>query len=184
MTNKIYTRRGDRGKTSLIGQGSVPKNDPRIHALGELDEANSAIGFARAALCASTASDALLDETLRSAQRCLPDCAALLAAQSDSHLSDAGINPAEITSLERFIDNLSELTDTTAEGFVLPGGCEKAARLHLARSIVRRAERSVVGLLEDDPVALNALAYLNRLSDALFAMAIYVNTAGEIADID
>jgi len=184
VTNKIYTRRGDRGKTSLIGQGSVPKNDPRIHALGEIDEANSAIGFARAALCASTASDARLDEALRSAQRYLSDCAALLAAPNDSHMSDAEINPAEIASLERFIDNLSESTGTTTGKFVLPGGCEKAARLHLARSIVRRAERSVVGLLEDDPAAPNVLAYLNRLSDALFTMAIYANTAGETADTD
>lgn len=184
MTNRIYTRRGDRGETSLIGEGRVPKDDPRIHALGELDEASSAIGLARAALCASSPSDARLDEMLLAAQQCLSECAAVLATPHDGRTGDdAGIDPEAIASLECFIDELSESAGTL-EDFILPGGCEKGARLHLARSVVRRAERGIVALFDDDPAVHGVLAYVNRLSDALFTMAVHANAMEGASDMD
>jgi len=184
MTNRVYTRRGDQGETSLLGQGSVPKSDPRIHALGEIDEAASAIGLARAALCASTATDIRLDEALQNAQRCLSECAALIAAPDNSDAGSTGIDPEKIASLECFIDDFSRITGGMPQEFVLPGECERSARLHLARSVVRRAERSVVALLEDKPATAGVLAYMNRLSDALFAMAVYVSATREITPAD
>jgi len=184
MADRVYTRRGDQGETSLLGQGRVPKSDPRIRALGEIDEASSAIGLARAALCASAATDLKLDEALQAAQLCLSECAALIAASGSDDADSAGIDPAKIASLERFIDSLSGITGGMPREFVLPGGCEKSARLHLARSVVRRAERSVVELLEDTPVAAGVLAYMNRLSDALFAMAVHVSVTQGSAPAD
>ncbi len=141
---KIYTRTGDTGDTGLFGGGRTPKNDPRVEAYGDVDELNAAIGLARA-------SEAMprVDEVLVPIQRDLFAIGALLAtpdrAKMKQHLDKARIDDGRIAELERAIDDAdAELEPLKA--FIIPGGTPKAAALHLARTVCRRAERRVVAL--------------------------------------
>jgi cob(I)alamin adenosyltransferase len=166
----IYTRRGDHGETSLASGTRVRKDSPRVEAFGTVDEANSLIGFARAA-----AADAFLVEVLRFAQHRLFNCSSQLASATPPALgSPLRISPADVTALERAIDRFEQRTGP-AETFVLEGGCDLAARLHMARATVRRAERRVTALAREGEVAPDVLAFLNRLSDVLFAAARFAN---------
>lgn len=178
--SKIYTRVGDRG-TTMLGDGStVPKHSPRVSAYGEVDEANAAIGLvsceagrARGAAAQRTAS------MLRRIRNDMFDVGADLCvpfSPAEPAGSRLRITPADVTRLEAWIDELNEPLKPL-NSFILPGGSELAARLHLARTITRRAERAVSALIEADPLAVNtqALIYLNRLSDLLFVMARAVN---------
>lgn len=171
--NKIYTRTGDDGTTGLVDGSRVGKADARLHAIGEVDEANSAIGMA--VLHAGEAAAAL-----RRIQNDLFDLGADLATPEGIE-GALRVVPAQVERLEREIDgmnaNLAPLTS-----FVLPGGSAEAAALHLARAITRRAERAAVAA----GVAGPALAYLNRLSDWLFVAARLANDAeasGRAGDI-
>ncbi len=165
--NKIYTRTGDNGTTGLVDGSRVGKSDARLHAIGEVDEANSAIGVAVVALGGGEAADALLR-----IQNDMFDLGADLAtpAGTDGALR---IVPAQVERLEREIDAMNHgLRPLTS--FILPGGSAGAAALHLARAVTRRAERAAVAAAVDGP----ALAYLNRLSDWLFVAARLVNDGG------
>jgi cob(I)alamin adenosyltransferase len=172
---KIYTKSGDGGETGLFGGGRVRKSDARVEAYGEVDEANAAIGAARAAL-ALPALDAELDAELGRIQSELFTIGAELASP---HVTTAtrtlpDIDPAWAARLEQAMDRWDAiLPDLRA--FILPGGTPGAAALHLARCVCRRAERRVVALAAQVEVDAHALVYLNRLSDFLFVAARIAN---------
>ncbi len=164
---KIYTGRGDEGMTDLRNMSRVSKTSARIEAYGTVDEANSVIGVIRP----SGYED--VDERLAAIQNHLHIIQADFADPEDD--SDAPrIEDGEIDQLEAWMDEFDEELDTL-ESFILPGGSQPGARLHQARAVVRRAERRAVALASDQPVNTKAIAYLNRLSDALFVFARVVN---------
>lgn len=161
--NKIYTRTGDSGKTGLVDGSRVSKASARMHAIGEVDEANSAIGLALTHLEGSAA------DRLGRIQNELFDLGADLATPAGIE-GALRIVPEQAERLEAEIDAMNaELEPLTS--FILPGGSPAVAALHLARATVRRAERWTVALAAEGEVNAHALAYLNRLSDHLFVMA-------------
>ncbi|HKI55658.1 MAG TPA: cob(I)yrinic acid a,c-diamide adenosyltransferase [Trueperaceae bacterium] len=183
---KIYTRTGDSGETGLFGGGRVPKDDLRVRAYGAVDEANAALGLARAALAgpgASVSAAALAGE-LETLQSLLFDLGADLATPLDAKARHAvrGIADADVAALEARIDALdAELEPLTS--FVLPGGSAAAAALHVARSVARRAERETVALARAADINPEALRCLNRLSDLLFTLARAVNARSGVPDV-
>jgi cob(I)alamin adenosyltransferase len=169
---KIYTRGGDGGKTSLGDGARVAKHDLRVVAYGTVDEANAAIGIAR--LHAGAAADAILARI----QNDLFDLGADLCRPGDD--PDAGglrMQPSQVLRLEQEIDALNASLKPL-DSFVLPGGTAASAHLHLARTVVRRAERLTTQLAGEQPVNRSAIHYLNRLSDHLFVLARYLNDGG------
>lgn len=180
---KIYTRTGDSGDTGLFGGGRVPKSHPRVEAYGDVDELNAAIGFARAIEPMPR-----IDEVLVPVQRDLFAIGALLATpdreKMQQHLTKARVDEQRIVELEHAIDEGDrELEPLRA--FIMPGGTPKAAALHIARTVCRRAERRVVtlGELERNAIPSLVIVYLNRLSDLLFTLARVANRragAGEV----
>ena len=180
--NKIYTRTGDDGTTGLVDGSRAPKHSARMVAVGDVDEANRAIGLAAAALGETDRADALFR-----IQNDLFDLGADLATPADDgedfEPSDMVLRvvAGQVSWLEQAIDAATAQLEPLTS-FVLPGGSENAARLHLARAIVRRAERSVVALSKEDAVNPQALAYINRLSDYLFVAARLANEQGR-ADV-
>lgn len=175
---KIYTRTGDDGSTGLFGGNRVRKSDPRIECYGTVDELNAAIGLA--AVSAAPSLRALLTVT----QGELFVIGAELATPGGAR-RPAGMEPlglASIARLEVEID-AAETSLEALRNFILPGGCEAAARLHLARTICRRAERLAVALGIEQPVDAIVLTYLNRLSDWLFVQARWSNHAAGVEDV-
>ncbi|MBC8339628.1 MAG: cob(I)yrinic acid a,c-diamide adenosyltransferase [Rhodospirillales bacterium] len=178
--DKIYTRGGDGGETSLGGGARVAKHDPRVSAYGTVDEANAVLGLAR--LSADTDSDAMLARI----QNDLFDLGAdLCRPQKDMKESGEGeddgalrISPAQIQRLEAEIDAMNEQLEPLAS-FVLPGGTETAAWLHLGRTTVRRCERLMTELAAVEAVNPAAIQYVNRLSDHLFVLARIANERGK-----
>ncbi len=178
---KIYTRTGDRGETGLFGGGRVPKDHPRVQAYGDVDELNSAIGVARA-----TAPVAFMDALLESIQRDLFAIGGHLATPDPDKvakaLAKAELSEGRIVEFEAAMDAAdAELPPLRA--FVLPAGTPKAAALHLARTVCRRAERNVVHLAHDAPVHETFIVYLNRLSDLLFTLARLANHRDGAGDV-
>lgn len=175
---KLYTRTGDDGTTGLFGGGRVPKPDPRVEAYGTIDEANAAIGVARAAgvpeeidaVLAAVQDDLF---TLGAELACVPG----RAGQLKMRLVDA----ADAERLERAIDAADEGLPKL-RAFVLPGGTAGAAALHLARCVARRAERRVWSLA-DAPARREVVIYLNRLSDLLFVLARRANHLAGVSDV-
>ena len=173
--NKIYTRTGDQGMAGLVDGSRVSKSSARMIAIGEVDEANSALGVAL-----TLVADDGHRQRLQVIQNELFDLGADVATPGE--VEDAlRITAGQVDRLEREIDavnaNLSPLTS-----FILPGGSPAAAAVHLARAIVRRAERAMVALNEAEPINRDALAYVNRLSDHLFVTARQL-AAGEGGDV-
>jgi cob(I)alamin adenosyltransferase len=164
---KIYTKTGDRGETGLTGGGRVLKNSARICAYGEVDELNAALG-----LCRSFNKDRFLGEILHSLQRDLFDLGADLSTPLQSKVPVPRIKPAQVTRLEKWIDAIDKKL-APLHNFILPGGGKAAAHLHLARTICRRAERSIVALQKKEKINDETVKYINRLSDLLFMMARY-----------
>ena len=177
---KIYTRTGDEGETGLFGGGRVPKDHPRVSAYGDVDELNAALGVARAA-APGGAHDALLEQVQRDlfsigGYLATPDPARVAAA-----LAKAELPPDRIEEFERAMDAMdTELPPLRA--FVLPAGTPQAAALHLARTVCRRAERSVVHLSHAAEIPPLFITYLNRLSDLLFTLARLANHRAGVAD--
>jgi cob(I)alamin adenosyltransferase len=166
--NKIYTRTGDAGETGLVDGSRVPKSDPRLAAIGDVDEANCAIGVALAAL-----GDAQAKAMLGRIQNELFDLGADLATPGENFApTDMALRIAQeqIDRLEREIDAMNAELEPL-RSFILPGGGQGVAQLHLARAVTRRAERSAVAAARHEPLNPLALAYLNRLSDHLFVLA-------------
>jgi len=170
--NRIYTRRGDAGETSLVNGRRVPKDDRRIESYGTVDELNSILGMARVS-CEEEGLDELGAILLR-VQHELFNLGSLLATDpADVHPKQPQIGRADIEQLELEIDACNEKLPAL-RSFTLPGGCRVNAELHLARTVCRRAERILVGLARTEEVSEHALGYLNRLSDALFVWSRWV----------
>ena len=177
---KIYTRTGDKGDTGLFGGGRVSKAHPRVEAYGEVDELNATLGFARAIEPMPR-----VDEVLVPVQRDLFAIGALLATpdreRMHKHLEKASIDDTRIKELENAIDQ-GDAELEPLKSFIVPGGSPKAAALHVARTVCRRAERRVIALEEED-IPEVVVVYLNRLSDLLFTLARVANKragAGEV----
>ncbi len=161
---RIYTRRGDGGDTGLAEGGRRPKWDPRVEALGALDELNCHLGLVRL-----HSVDADLDRLLQGLQEDLFALGAELASPSTPRLTGE-----RVAALEAEIDRL-EASLPPLRGFVLPGGGAAAAHCHLARAVCRRAERRLFRLARDERLNSASLKYLNRLSDLLFVLARHLN---------
>jgi cob(I)alamin adenosyltransferase len=173
--NKIYTRTGDGGMAGLVDGSRVSKASLRMAAIGDIDEANAAIGVALAAVDAGDIASAL-----QRIQNELFDLGADVATPGEVE-GALRIVVRQVERLEQEIDAMTALQEPLTS-FILPGGSPAVAALHLARTIVRRGERSAVALNESEPLNAYALAYLNRLSDHLFvaARAIAATGAGDV----
>jgi cob(I)alamin adenosyltransferase len=158
--SRIYTRTGDDGSTGLGDGSRIAKDSARVEAYGTVDEANSALGLV---LAADLQAD--IAELLTTVQHQLFDLGGELCIPGHAAIHDADVDALE-QALDRYNEPLPPLKD-----FILPGGGEAAARCHLARTIVRRAERATVALARDAAVRPEAIRYLNRLSDLLFVLA-------------
>jgi cob(I)alamin adenosyltransferase len=178
---KIYTKTGDDGRTGLFGGGRVPKTHARVEAYGDVDELNAVIGQARSI-------DAMprIDEILAPVQRDLFAIGALLATphpeKHQEQLEKARLSDARIGQLEQAIDD-GEAELEPLKSFILPGGTPKASALHVARTVCRRAERSIIRMQESEDVPQIVVVYVNRLSDLLFVLARVANRragAGEV----
>jgi len=178
---KIYTKTGDAGQTGLFGGGRVSKDDPRVEAYGDVDELNAQLGVARAVEIMPR-----IDEVLVPIQRDLFSIGALLATpdleKMHDHLSKAQIDDNRILGLEHAIDSCDrELEPLRA--FIVPGGTPKAAALHVARTVCRRAERRVIHLQHSVEIPAIVVVYLNRLSDLLFTLARLANARGGAGEV-
>jgi cob(I)alamin adenosyltransferase len=171
---KIYTRTGDEGTTGLVDGSRRSKAEPRMVAIGEVDEANSAIGVALLSVEGSLAAQ------LTMIQNDLFDLGADLATPGEIE-GALRIIPEQVARLEAEIDAMNAALSPLTS-FILPGGSAASAHLHLARAIARRAERAAVALAEQEAINLSALAYLNRLSDWLFVAARVMNQSG-VSDV-
>lgn len=176
---KIYTKTGDAGETGLFGGDRVSKAASRVEAYGNVDELNSTIGWARVPIA-----DTTLDGLLNRIQNDLFEIGAELGSTPDR--KEKGglpfIEETQVTALEQAIDKYEKGPEPLTT-FVLPGGSEQASRLHVARCVCRRAERSIVALGASEPLRGEILRYVNRLSDLLFTLARYVNHASGVQDI-
>ncbi|MBF6603797.1 MAG: cob(I)yrinic acid a,c-diamide adenosyltransferase [Sphingorhabdus sp.] len=177
--NKIYTKTGDDGTTGLVGGARVAKNDPRMAAIGDVDELNSVLGVAICQL-----DDGKLLKSLQVIQNDLFDLGADLATPADEGDDFAPsemvlrITPSQVERLESEIDAVNDGLDPLTS-FILPGGSNAAAAIHLARATARRAERTAVSAAQVMALNPQALAYLNRLSDYLFVVARMLNNGGK-----
>jgi cob(I)alamin adenosyltransferase len=173
--DKIYTRGGDKGQTSLGDGTRVAKHDPRVEAYGTVDECNSILGLARLHLGGDAEADAILGRIQNDlfdlgADLCTPE-------QENPKWPPLRIVAAQTDRLEREIDAMNEAIPPLTS-FILPGGTPAAAWLHLARTVARRAERAMTRAAETTPVSPEAIKYINRLSDHLFVMGRRLNANG------
>ena len=175
---KIYTKTGDKGTTGLYGGERVPKDALRVNAYGTVDEANAAIGLARAQLA-----DKPMDEHLATIQNALFDLGADLATPNGSNYRKniTPMDDADIASLEVLIDRYDEDL-LPLQNFILPGGHPASAALQFARTVVRRAEREVITLKGQEEINEHVIVYLNRLSDLLFVLARIVNMKAGVSE--
>jgi cob(I)alamin adenosyltransferase len=180
---RVYTRTGDSGETSLFGGKRVKKNDDRVEAYGAVDETNTFIGFARAAISegSSGSRDVLnyIDSALDPVQNKLFAIGAVLAGSNDDNYS---VKDSEIEYLEKVIDKIDEEVPPL-KAFILPYGTDLCSKLHMARVTCRRAERKIVELSAKEEVNPRLIAYMNRLSDFLFTLARYANKAQGVPDV-
>lgn len=176
--DRIYTRGGDTGETSLVGGVRVAKTSLRIAAIGDIDETNAAIGVA-CALARQTKDPARLGEMLHAIQNDLFDLGADIATPHEGpDREPLRISAAQVLRLEREIDAMNVTLEPLAS-FILPGGTRIGAQLHLARAVTRRAERAICALAAAEGVVVSepARQYINRLSDYLFTAARIANAA-------
>ncbi|MHC5023236.1 MAG: cob(I)yrinic acid a,c-diamide adenosyltransferase [Planctomycetota bacterium] len=178
----LYTRTGDDGTTGLFGGQRVRKDHARVEAYGNLDELNAAVGLALAAC--DPAAPASLRDILGDVQSHLFDVGADLATPAGSpHESKVHrFEARHVERIERWIDEIDGANEPM-QSFILPGGTELAARLHMARTVCRRAERSMVALAATETITDAAIVYVNRVSDLLFAMARRANSRAGVPDV-
>ncbi len=180
---RIYTRGGDKGQTSLGRGERVAKHDPRVEAYGTVDEANSVIGLARVAIARALKKGrqrAEAEAMLARIQNDLFDLGAdLCTVMGKSRKGQPALRivPSQVERLEREIDAMNAQL-TPLKSFILPGGSEAAAALHLGRTVVRRAERCMTALATKQAINPEAIKYINRLSDHLFVLARRLNENG------
>jgi len=184
--SKVYTKTGDRGKTSLVGGQRVPKNDPRIEAYGTVDELNAFVGSLVQSLETSGGPSediGWFQSVLVRIQHELFNLGAILATlPEDVHPQQAQIKQADIKALERDIDRCNEALPPL-RSFVLPGGSRCNTDLHICRTICRRAERILVGVSASERIPELGLIYLNRLSDAFFVWSRWINKVLDLPEI-
>lgn len=174
----LYTRTGDNGTTSLVGGERVAKDSLRLEAYGTVDELNSHIGLLRA-----EATDPDTIRTLQTVQNLLFDIGGYLASDPEGTWTlPPGVAPHDIEAIEKAIDSLDGQLPKL-NSFVLPGGSPQAAHAHIARTVCRRAERRIIALSRQAPVAPEVIRYINRLSDYFFALARFCNTSQNIDEI-
>ena len=166
---KIYTKKGDKGDTSLFGGHRVPKDALRIEAYGTVDELNSVLGIVRSDL-----DEVEVDRILKKIQQDLFALGADLATPRSTAKNIRRFQARDAQPLEHTIDRLDASLKPLRK-FILPGGSSAAARLHFARTVCRRAERAVVRLSRNEDIGEGCGIYLNRLSDLLFVLARYAN---------
>ncbi len=172
--NRIYTRRGDAGETSLAGGQRVSKDSRRLQCYGTVDELNALVGLARLS-AQEQPSLAPLASIFHRLQHELFNLGSILATlPEDVHPQQPRVTGADVTQLEKEIDAMNAGLPVL-RSFVLPGGSRLSAELHLCRTVCRRAERLAVSLAHDETVPLEAIRYLNRLSDAFFVWSRWVN---------
>jgi cob(I)alamin adenosyltransferase len=174
---KIYTRTGDSGQTGVIG-GRVSKDDPRVEAYGTIDELNSFVGYAVSIMAGDLYEDMKAD--LLCIQHELFDCGSDLASLPKEGQTFK-ITPEMIDRLEAWIDKYDELAPDITR-FILPGGTSVSSALHVCRTVCRRAERRIVTLRREQPIHMEVLRYVNRLSDLLFTIARAANALQGVAD--
>jgi cob(I)alamin adenosyltransferase len=176
--NRIYTKRGDTGETSLAGGQRVAKDSARIEAYGTIDELNSFVGLAVVSCEEMIAHDprlGLLLVILRRVQHELFNLGSILATlPEDVHPKQARITSVEVEQLEREIDGMNESLPSL-RSFVLPGGTRINAELHVTRTVCRRAERLLIALAREENIPPETIQYLNRLSDAMFVWSRWAN---------
>lgn len=179
MSFRIYTKTGDKGKTALIGGTKVSKADLRIESYGNVDELNSYIG-----LCKDLLADEHTGKILQEIQDRLFTVGSVLAQDPDKQTKMAlpDLHEEDIVLLEKEIDAMTEKLPEM-KSFILPGGTVATSHLHIARCVCRRAERSVIRLMEASPVEDIVPKYLNRLSDYLFVLARFTNQLSNVEDI-
>lgn len=177
---KIYTKTGDKGKTSLFGGERVDKNHDRLNAYGTSDELNSILG-----ICISHSNSEILKKLLTDIQHDLFNIGAVLATPTDKRDNNNAINELEKSRIEKLESIIDDLTSELPElrEFILPGGSKCSSFLHFARTVCRRLERLVVALSNDVEIDNKIIIYLNRLSDLLFVLARYENFANKTPDI-
>ncbi len=180
--NKIYTRTGDDGTSGLVDGSRVSKTDARLHAIGEVDEANSALGVAICALEADNGGAPLIAD-LRRIQNDLFDLGADIATPKSGEDADFTPSPMELRIISAQVDWIESSIDAANDtlpplsSFILPGGSNAAATMHVARATVRRAERALVSASHGAAINPLAIQYLNRLSDYLFVLCRAINAA-------
>jgi cob(I)alamin adenosyltransferase len=184
--NRIYTKRGDSGDTSLAGGQRVPKDSLRIEAYGTVDELNAFVGVANLSCQEQIGQDprvGLLAAIIRRVQHELFNLGSILATRpEDVHPKQARITSAEVEQLEREIDAMNEDLPPL-RSFVLPGGTRLNADLHVCRTVCRRAERLLVALSREEQVPPETIQYLNRLSDALFVWSRWANLVLHVPEV-
>ena len=174
---KIYTKTGDKGDTSLFGGQRVPKDALRIETYGTVDELNSVLGIVR-----GENKDSEINKVLAQVQEQLFELGADLATPRSVKTKNVRrIDPKDAHHLEKIIDSL-EVHLKPLKRFILPGGAPVAARIHFARTVCRRAERSVVRLSRNEDIGEDITIYLNRLSDLLFVLARYANHLASVPE--
>lgn len=181
---KLYTKSGDDGSTGLFGGDRVSKDHPRVEAYGTVDELNAALGLVRTILDADNELGLRFTDILTRLQSRLFDIGADLATPEASRheAKISRIVQPHIDEAEGWIDEVDAGNDPMTS-FILPGGCELAARLHVARGVCRRAERRMVNLSRSGTVNPLSIIFINRLSDLLFAMARRANKEAAVPDV-
>ena len=180
MTYKIYTKKGDRGETSLVGGKRVSKADLRVEAYGDVDELNAMLGCVRQN---HPSEPGPIDDALCRLQSLLFELGGQLATPDDKTKRSSGILPADINWLEELID-AAEVDLEPLRAFVLPSGCPLGVSLHVARTVCRRAERHVVALDHANVVVDNVcVIFLNRLSDLLFVWSRLANQQAGVQEV-
>jgi len=180
LINRVYTRSGDKGKTSLVGGQRVDKDSLKLDCYGTVDELICFVGMARTLL--STKKNGLpkktiqeLETSLKQIQNKLFDIGSILATPAGKPYANMPkILDADATALEKSMDEMQKSLSSLTS-FVLPGGSELNASLHQCRAICRRAERLICGLSKEEKVSQSLIKYINRLSDLLFVMSRYVS---------
>lgn len=173
---KIYTKKGDKGETSLIGGNRVKKSHARLHAYGTVDELNSYVG-----LLGDYIEDSSICSELLEIQDRLFTLGSLLAATPESKMQLPTLAESDIKSLEDSIDSMNEKLPEM-RSFILPGGHKIVSLCHISRTICRRAERWTIAVNEEEMVSLLILAYLNRLSDYFFVLSRYISNILNVSE--
>jgi cob(I)alamin adenosyltransferase len=174
--NRVYTRTGDDGTTGLVGGARVPKDSPRVESYGIIDELNSVIGMARVFNAEDVTSEAKvrLEDVLKRLQNELFDLGSELATPADAFYEGMfRVEAADVKALEQLMDECQKDLEPL-RSFVLPGGGRVSGCLHMARTICRRAEISILRLSREENIGPHPLAYVNRLSDLLFVLARWI----------